>query len=452
MSRKKTPSEVEGQVIAGLRAGKTWREVEDETGVSATTISRIRRECGLLSKANQVKAKDGVSTNLGEYNGTVDIDVTHPIGKPPRWLDVTNPEELVRACEIDTRVWVVTSCRVSTSEVTMKLHQSVGKRHLDVPKTYTNVHVSVQLRKRKVAERAILGFVDRLLKSPYKPRQLKKARVRQDSVLLEWCPYDQHHGMLAWGPEVDESYDLKISADFFAQAVVKVLDTAANYRLGQIVIPIGQDWFHCNDPSNETPFAKHHLDVEGRLIKVFETGYWALFKAIEQFRQVAPVHILWVPGNHDPETSYYLVRALAAHYMDLDGNYRKGVTADFTPRSRKVYSWGNSCIGFSHPISKGSWEKQRGIFSEVFKREWADARYHEIHTGHLHKVMEYSFMQADTLGSHTVIRMLPSLCATDKWHWEQGFVEKNRASASFIWSKNEGLVCQYTTRVSDERK
>jgi hypothetical protein len=273
--------------------------------------------------------------------------------------------------------------------------------------------------------------------------------MRKDAVLLEWCPYDQHHGMLAWGPEVGAHYDLKISADFFEQAAQKVLDTAANYHIGQIVIPIGQDWFHTNDPSNETPFAKHHLDVEGRLIKIFETGYYSIFKALEQFRQVAPVHLLWVPGNHDPETSYYLVRALAAHYMDAKGIYGRGVTVDFTPRSRKVYSWGNSVIGFSHPVSKGSWERQRGIFSEIFKKEWAAADHHEIHTGHLHKEMQYEFLQADTLGSHTVIRMLPSLCATDKWHFDQGYVEKNRASCSFIWSMGDGLVCEYTTRVKD---
>jgi hypothetical protein len=129
-----------------------------------------------------------------------------------------------------------------------------------------------------------------------------------------------------------------------------------------------------------------------------------------------------------------------------------GVTADYSAAGRKIYRWGNSCIGFSHPITKGSWEKQRGIFAEIFKGKWAEANHHEIHTGHLHKAMEYEFMQADTLGSHTVIRMLPSLCASDKWHIDMGFVEKNRASASFIWSQNEGLVCQFTTRVKDVYK
>lgn len=428
-----------------LESDLTWREIMEKHNVSNTVVARLRKQADLPEKA------DRQTVDLGETTGSVDVEVRHPTDKPPRWLDIKNPEELLARCQVDTAIWEVTNCRVSSSEVTMKLRKQIGEVRTDVPQTYTNTHVTVTLRRRKIAERAVLGFCKKLLTSKNKPPVAPKARIRKDTVLLEWCPYDQHHGMLAWGPEVDENYDLAISQEFFAQAVDKVINTAAPYTIGQIVIPIGQDWFHTNDPTNTTPMAKHHLDVEGRLLKVYETGYWAMFRAIEKLRQVAPVHIMWVPGNHDPETSYYLVRALAAHYMDLDGSYKRGVTCDYSPRSRKVYTWGNSCIGFSHPVDKGAWEKQRGIFSEVFRQEWAAAKFHEIHTGHLHKVMEFGFMQADTLGSHTVIRMLPSLCATDHWHWQMGFVDKNRASCSFIWSQNEGMVCQYTTRVEDNR-
>jgi len=435
----------EAAILNDIFNGLTWKEIMEKHRVSNTVVARLRKQVGSPEKA------DRQTVELGETTGSVDVEVRHLKDQPPRWLDIKNPEELLARCQVDISVWEVTNCRVSSSEVTMKLRKQIGEVRTDVPQTYTNTHVTVTLRRRKVAERAVLGFCERLLASKHKPPVIRRGKVSRDAVMLEWCPYDQHHGMLAWGPEVDEHYDLKISEQFFAEACQKTLATAAPYNVQQIVVPIGQDWFHTNDPTNTTPMAKHHLDVEGRLLKVFETGYWSVFKAIEHLRQVAPVHIMWVPGNHDPETSYYLVRALAAHYMDLDGSYKWGVTVDFSPRSRKVFTWGNSVIGFSHPVGKGAWEKQRGIFSEVFKKEWGEAKFHEIHTGHLHKVMEFGFMQADTLGSHTVIRMLPSLCATDKWHWEMGFVDKNRASASFIWSKNEGLVCQFTTRVEDHR-
>lgn len=393
--------------------------------------------------------KTEVKTTYEQKSGSIEISAYHQKDSGPKWLNVKNPDELLKACEIDTELWMIDTCRVSSSDVTMRLrryNKETGERLDDEPITYTNMHVSISLKRKSVSERSVEGLCNQLLQSKWKPA-IVKYKTTKDPVLLEWCPYDQHHGMLAWGPEVDDSWDLKLSEEFFDKAAVDVLNKARPYNVAQVLIPIGQDWFHCNDPDYQTPQGKHRLDIEGRLIKVFETGYWSLFRGIERFRRIAPVHLIWVPGNHDPETSYYLVRALASHYMDVDGKFNRGVTVDFAPRSRKLYRWGDSAIGFSHPQRKSDWEKQRGIFSEVFKHEWADANHHEIHTGHLHKIMELQFMTADTLGSHTTIRMLPSLCASDKWHWEQGFVDKNRASASFIWAEKGGLICQFTTRV-----
>jgi len=443
------------QIIIRLQAGERGKDIAESLGISESLVSKTRKNnkssvVPILNVTN-TSDKKTVQTVLGESVGSLDIHVSHAKNKPPRWLDIKNPEKLLKECEIDISVWAVHSVRVSSSEVTMKLRKRDNKDREDIPVTYTNVHVSIQLKRRSISEQAITSLCNRLLGGKYKP-SIHKYKMSKESVLLEWCPYDQHHGLLAWKPEVDENWDLKISADFFDAAAIDVLNKASQFNIGQIIIPIGQDWFHCDDPTYQTPMGKHRLDIEGRLLKVFETGYWSLFRGIERFRQIAPVHLLWIPGNHDPHTSYYLTRALAAHYMDLNGKYNSGVTVDYAPASRKIYRWGKNCIGFSHPLRKASWERQRGIFAEIFKHEWADADFHEIHTGHLHKIMEYEFMQADTLGSHTVIRMLPSLCASDKWHWEMGFVEKNRASASFIWSENDGLMCQFTTRVKEEEK
>lgn len=449
---KKSRQELEAlndTIVDMLMEGRTHDEIHEALDVSTGYVSKVRRSRGLsVPSPGDMKPGKRVVTDYGDKAGSLRAEVCYVSGKKPRWLDTKNPDELLKACGVDTKTWYAHSCRVSSSEVTMKLKRVVDKISTHTPRTYTNVHVSVQLRRREPSERAIFKLADKLMSRKWKPSKIKY-RVTKKPVLLEWCPFDHHHGLLAWKPEVEASWDLKISERFFDEASKDVLNKSAPYNIAQVLIPIGQDWFHCDDPTFTTPGAKHRLDMDGRLIKVFETGYWSLFRGIERFRQIAPVHLIWVPGNHDPQTSYYLCRTLAAHYMDVDGKFRRGVTVDFSPRSRKLYRWGNSAIGFSHPICKGHWEKQRGIFAELFKQEWADAQHHEIHTGHLHKIMEFGYMQADTLGSHTVIRMLPSLCASDKWHHEMGFLDKNRASASFIWSDEEGLVCQFTTRVKE---
>lgn len=44
---KKTPPEVEGQVVELARAGKSRREVKETTGLAVSTITRIVREAGV---------------------------------------------------------------------------------------------------------------------------------------------------------------------------------------------------------------------------------------------------------------------------------------------------------------------------------------------------------------------------------------------------------------------
>jgi len=379
---KKLSKSIENEVINLLYQGISQPKIAQQLGISRDSVGRIKSQNNIRLGPESILPGERINANIGEKIGSLEIDVTHERNKKPRWLDIKNPATLLKRCNVDEKVWAVDNCRVSSSEVTMKIRTTKGKISKDKPATFTNVHVSVRLKRRIPSEQAINNMCERLLKNKIKPAKIKY-HVQKDSVLLEWCPFDHHHGLLAWGPEVGANWDLKISEQFFDKAATDVLHKASPYNIGQIVIPIGQDWFHCDDPSFQTPMGKHRLDIEGRLIKVFETGYWSLFRGIERLRQIAPVHLLWVPGNHDPQTSYYLTRALAAHYMDLDGKFRRGVTVDFSPMSRKLYRWGKSAIGFSHPINRGQWEKQRGIFAELFKHEWADADHHEIHTGHL---------------------------------------------------------------------
>lgn len=57
----------------------------------------------------------------------------------------------------------------------------------------------------------------------------------------------------------------------------------------------------------------------------------------------------------------------------------------------------------------------------------------EVHLGHWHqtKVRELN---------GTRVRILPSLCAPDAWHAENGHVGAVRSAEAFIWDAAEGLV------------
>lgn len=143
-------------VKARLQAGDKGKDIARDLKVSEAYVSVIKNRAGsmdipiddLISEPNSKK----VQAVFGEQNGSLDIRVSHEKGNPPRWLDIKNPDKLLKECEIDTSIWMVHSVRVSSSEVTMKLRVRSGKDYEDTPATYTNVHVSVQLKRRSVSE------------------------------------------------------------------------------------------------------------------------------------------------------------------------------------------------------------------------------------------------------------------------------------------------------------
>ena len=61
---------------------------------------------------------------------------------------------------------------------------------------------------------------------------------------------------------------------------------------------------------------------------------------------------------------------------------------------------------------------------------FANAKFREVHCGHLHKEMvnEYRGIK---------VRFIPSICPADLWHKKMGY-EAQRAAQAYIWSYKNG--------------
>lgn len=375
----------------------------------------------------KAKTRDEVEIDLGRENGTVTT----------RSLNIKTPAQALKVSEIDLEKWEIDRQVVNTWEVTMGAQKTAtGKAE-----TYTNYQVKVWLRRKVVPELEIA--IGNLL-NRYKPTAYPKIkRVKQKNPnMLEVCLFDHHFGKLAWRKETGLDYDLKIARSLYHSALCDLLNKTNSFEIEKIVFPIGQDFFHINDPTNLTPKGKNKLDTDGRLAKVFEYGIEACIKAVETCLTVAPVEIIWVPGNHDPETSYYLCKVLQAHFRTLTD-----VNVDVAPHSRKYKRYGVSLIGYTH----GDEEPHRDlphVMADEKKKDWAETEFHEWHIGHLHKKKQTYYTGSDTYGS-TAVRVLPSLTGADYWHYKKGYVKGNRAAEAYIWNKVTGYVGHFSTNLID---
>lgn len=366
------------------------------------------------------------------------------------WIDspkIRTVDEAIEYAKIDLTIWEVVKVKTRSG------HWDVTTKNRATSEAARNRnhkhHIEITLKRRvtKHQEDAIDTLIKRMEEfSATQPLLYTTGRGpdntnRNERFMLELSLFDNHFGMLAWHGDTMESQDLKIAESFYLNAVRDLL--ARSQGVDEILMPFGNDFFHTNNPFGMTPKKGNMLDTDGRLAKIFETAMIAVINSVYLCVKVAPVRIVWVPGNHDPETSYYLAKLLQAWFRN-----DKRVTIDADPHYRKHVRWGNSFIGFTHGDEEPQKELPR-IFMDEFTTDWAMTKYREIHIGHQHKQKVTNYITTDSYGE-TVVRMMPSLCATDAWHYQKGYVGKLRAAMGLLWSDRNGVVAIYPAYARDE--
>jgi len=341
--------------------------------------------------------------------------------------EIRTVDDALAYAEIDLEKWVVERSKINYWE----------SASLDADKQpqVTPLWQVVVWLKPKVAsalEVALEALVERM---PAERRLKAKAADRTGERMVEVALYDLHFGMLAWAPETGEDYDVSIARRVTADAIAQIADRTKGLGVTEFLFPIGNDLFHINDPTGLTPASRNQLDVDTRLPKIIEEVGMAMRDAVGMLSDIAPVKLIWVPGNHDPQTSYWLLRELAAWYRDDER-----VIVDTSPKPRKVVQYGINLIWLLHGADLAAKNEKAlaGLFASEAADVWAPNQYREIHRGHTHKKDELWFAGVETYGG-VVVRTIPSLVGTDAWHFRKGYVKTTKTAQFFVWNRDYGL-------------
>lgn len=348
-------------------------------------------------------------------------------------LRIKTLDEALASAKVDLSVWMVDRHVVNSWEVTIKNNEGEP-----VPATNHQVKVWLKRKAPNPLYSGLLELTDELKLHGPRFKSVKPSKLA-DPHLLEISLFDHHFGKLAWAAETGSDYDIKIAADLYYQAVEGLVKKAAGFDLEQILLPLGSDFFHINSLNNMTANGTAQ-DVDTRLPKIFKVGCKAVIGAIEMCLQHAPVKVVWVPGNHDRETSYFLACYLEAWY-----HRHSNVTVDTSPTTRKYEHYGVNLLGFTH----GDEEKHDTlplIMATDNAKILSGIKHMEWHLGHYHKKKEMKHVANDTFGP-VGVRVLPSLSGTDAWHYRKGYVNGQRAAEAYLWSKLHGYTGHFSVNV-----
>jgi hypothetical protein len=329
--------------------------------------------------------------------------------------------DLIRVCEIDTTEWEVERWVANKWEMGYK--DAAAKAH-----ALPLYQVKAWL-KRKVLVLAVRDEIEALKADARRAMPRRAALVKKPTLgnLLEISIPDLHVGKLAWAHETGwENYDGKIAERIHDAALAALLARTSSYKFERVLFVFGNDILHA-DTKQGTTTSGTPLDTDSRYHKSYLLVRRMLTRAIDRCREIAPVSVLPVPGNHDTLAVFHLGDSLECYYHGCTD-----VTVDNAPRMRKYYRHGAVMLMFTHG-NKGKLDKYPQVMAAEEPEMFGATKYREAHTGDKHqlKVQEHFGVK---------VRISPALCPPDAWHAENHFVGSNRSAEAFVWNRDEGLI------------
>jgi hypothetical protein len=402
--------------------GGNLSEASRKSGVSRQTLRRYAQALNFPSPSSTGPGQ--LHIEFGQDSGVVK-------SKSAR---ITTVARVLAMAEVDLKVWMVDRCVINKWEVGAR--DDEGKIVVE-----PLVQVKVWLKRRILDPmvEALREITAELKGGVLKRRPLVYVRPA-DAHLLEISLVDHHWGKLAWDKEVGEDYDVKIAEQRYVTAIVSLLRKARAFPISKILFPIGSDFFHINNAENTTVHGTKQ-DVDSRLQRIVKTAADSVVWSLEECRKVAPVDVIYVPGNHDKLTSWFFCKILEAWFRGCDE-----VNIDASETARKYFRFGVNLLGFTH----GDEEPHQAlptIMASERKKDWAECRQFEWHIGHFHKRKETRFLAGDTLGN-VGVRILPSLSGTDAWHYGKGYVQGQKAAEAYLWSEEDGFAAMFSSNVA----
>lgn len=406
------------QTMRHLRAaGYTIQSICKQLGYSHGTVQKYVAD---ITPATQDKTADGWTEENG--HGTY----TGITRKPIR-----TPAEALALADLDPNIWMLTKVECTNWTVGMKVKDAYGE------KPVSTQQYRVKLSFKRIFGDALQAATDAIFQrmakeSPRFPPAFKQAAKVKGDCLAVMGLFDVHFGKFGWWKETGKDYDLKIAESFYENAVADLIAKVSTRRISRWLLPIGNDFYHM-DNSRNTTFGGTPQDVDGRYAKVIEAGEMAVARAIQRMAAVAPVDVIWVPGNHDPTTSYHLARFIWAYFSKCDG-----VSVDYGPSPRKYYRWERTLLGLTHGNEEKITELPNLMASEK-PDDWAACKdgSKEWLIGHWHQSKQWVTKATDT-SRETIIRGLMSLSGTDSWHHRKGYVHTSQAAEVYLYDKADG--------------
>jgi len=356
-------------------------------------------------------------------------------------LNIKTVEDALRIAEVDMSIWEVERHLINSWEVT------VGGRNTGTDKceTYTNFQVKIWLKRKEEDVLALEDLYEKIkVASPIvpvikRPEIIKSKHQRE----LEISLFDLHLGLRSFKPAADIDW----TPDKAEEMTMAILDDLIELTkifgpYERIIFPMGNDFLHTDNVYNTTTSFTPQPEADAWK-NTFLRGELLGLAIIERMKEIAPVKVISVPGNHARHSEIALSRIFKAYYHN-DENFE--IDASMSPY--KFHKFGVNLLGFEHGHSIRQQVRLAALMAnECRLNGWQEARYCEFHCGDQHRKGSGKPMMFEEQG--VSIEFLPGLVPPNEWHRIHSYNWQKRAGMAFVWDKTAGCIARFQVNIDN---
>lgn len=238
--------------------------------------------------------------------------------------------------------------------------------------------------------------------------------------------FDAHIDKVSSVDRTDQDSSVETNVHSFKEAFTDLLESVFSMEPERIVIPVGNDFWHTNGSSNTTKNGTPLDDSVGLSNEEsFRIGIELVMFCIDTAREIAPVTVVLVKGNHDHDKVMYLLECLTVAY-------KKQTDVDIldSRKSRQYIRYGQWLFGFTHGDQvKANILPSLMATDKDSRKHWSDVNRGIYFLGHIHHERRYDYRGCSVM-------YLRGVSSTDTWHWESGFTAVPKTAYAFIYDKD----------------
>lgn len=268
-----------------------------------------------------------------------------------------------------------------------------------------------------------------LAETDNKPITIKRNGIKGESYLLIVDPADIHIGKLSDSFETGEEYNSQIAVRRVKEGVQGILDKVQGFEIDKIMFVGGNDILHIDTPKRTTTSLTPQ-DTDGMWYSNFLIAKQLYVDILLQLLEVADVHFVFNPSNHDYMSGFFLADVIKTYFKDCDN-----LTFDTSIAHRKYYTYGYNLIGTTH--GDGAKPADLPLLMAQESKDWSATKHRYIYMHHVHHKVSKEYIGV-------VVEALRSPSGADSWHHRNGFQHAAKAIEGFLHHKLHGQIARIT--------